>query len=287
MSRSRHGFASLGHEGTARRWWSGRGGGRELHNRLAQGRTSPANGGVFILYPAIDLKGGRCVRLVQGRADAATIYRENPAEVAGEFAAAGAAWIHVVDLDGAFTGAPQNAAAVASIVKVAPRMQLGGGMRTREGVAAALAAGVSRVVIGTKAWEDEAFLRDVVAAHGDKIAVGIDARDGFVTIKGWVEKTATRAVDLAQKAEAIGVRTIIYTDIATDGMLTGPNFPALTELLGAVRCQVIASGGVARLDDITRLAALAKQYPHLDGVIVGKAIYEGHVNVAAALAAVR
>ncbi|MBK8478284.1 MAG: 1-(5-phosphoribosyl)-5-((5-phosphoribosylamino)methylideneamino)imidazole-4-carboxamide isomerase, partial [Opitutaceae bacterium] len=186
-----------------------------------------------------------------------------------------------------FTGAPQNAAAVASIVKVAPRMQLGGGMRTREGVAAALAAGVSRVVIGTKAWEDEAFLRDVVATHGDKIAVGIDARDGFVTIKGWVEKTTTRAVALAQKAESLGVRTIIYTDIATDGMLTGPNFPALTELLGAVRCQVIASGGVAKLEDITRLAALAKHYSHLDGVIVGKAIYEGHVNVAEALAAVR
>ncbi len=258
-----------------------------VHNRLAPGRAGRANGGVFILYPAIDLKGGRCVRLTQGRADAATIYRENPAEVAGEFAAAGAAWIHVVDLDGAFSGAPQNAAAVASIVKVAPRMQLGGGMRTREGVAAALAAGVSRVVIGTKAWEDEAFLRDVVAAHGDKIAVGIDARDGFVTIKGWVEKTTTRAVALAQKAEALGVRTIIYTDIATDGMLTGPNFPALTELLGAVRCQVIASGGVAKLEDITRLAALAKQYSHLDGVIVGKAIYEGHVNVAEALAAVR
>ena len=199
---------------------------------------------MFTLYPAIDLKGGRCVRLTQGRADAATIYRDNPAEVASEFAAAGASWIHVVDLDGAFTGAPQNAAAVAAIAKVAPRMQLGGGMRTREAVAAALGAGVSRVVIGTKAWEDEAFLREVVRTHGEKIAVGIDARDGFVTIKGWVEKTSMRAVELAKKAEALGVRTIIYTDIATDGMLVGPNFAALTELLGAVRCRVIASGGV-------------------------------------------
>ena len=242
---------------------------------------------MFTIYPAIDLKGGRCVRLTQGRADAATIYRENPAEVAGEFTAAGAAWIHVVDLDGAFTGAPQNAAAVAGIVKVAPRVQLGGGLRTREAVAAALATGVSRVVIGTKAWADEAFLREVVQAHGDKIAVGIDARDGFVTIKGWVEKTATRAVELAKKAEALGVRTIIYTDIATDGMLVGPNFAALTELLGAVRCRVIASGGVSKLEDITKLAVLAKRYAHLDGVIVGKAIYEGRVNVAEALKAVR
>jgi phosphoribosylformimino-5-aminoimidazole carboxamide ribotide isomerase len=242
---------------------------------------------VFILYPAIDLKGGRCVRLTQGRADAATIYRDNPAEVAGEFTSAGAEWIHVVDLDGAFTGAPRNAEAVAAIAKVAPRMQLGGGMRTREAVTAALAAGVARVVIGTKAWEDETFLRDVVAAHGDRIAVGIDARDGFVTIKGWVEKTATRAVDLARKAEAVGVRTIIYTDIATDGMLTGPNYAALGELLAAVGCRVIASGGVSNLSDITRLAAMAKQYPHLDGAIVGKAIYEGRVNVAEALAALR
>lgn len=240
--------------------------------------------GVFTIYPAIDLKGGRCVRLTQGRADAATIYRDVPAEVAREFAAAGSTWVHVVDLDGAFNGAPQNAAAVASIVKSAPRIQLGGGMRTREGVAAALASGVSRVVIGTKAWEDEAFLRDVVAAHGDRIAVGIDARDGFVTIKGWVEKTATRAVDLAKRAEALGVRTIIYTDIATDGMLTGPNFAALTELLGAVRCQVIASGGVSNLDDVKKLAVLGKAHAHLDGVIIGKAIYEGRVSVADALA---
>ncbi len=257
------------------------------HNRLAPRSRAAANGGVFTIYPAIDLKGGRCVRLTQGRADAATIYRDNPAEVAGEFAAAGAAWIHVVDLDGAFSGAPQNAAAVAAIAQVAPRMQLGGGMRTKETVASAFAAGVSRVVIGTKAWEDEAFLREVVQAHGDKIAVGIDARDGFVTIKGWVEKTATRAVDLAKKAEALGVGTIIYTDIATDGMLTGPNYAALTELLGAVRCRVIASGGVSKLADIAKLAELAKEYPHLDGVIVGKAIYEGHVDVAVALAAVR
>ena len=242
---------------------------------------------MFTIYPAIDLKGGRCVRLTQGRVDAATIYRDQPGEVAAEFAAAGAAWVHVVDLDGAFAGAPQNAAAVAAIVRAAPRVQLGGGLRTRAAVDAALAGGVGRVVIGTKAWEDEAFLREVVAAHGERIAVGIDARDGFVTIKGWVEKPATRAVALARQAEALGVRTIIYTDIATDGMLIGPNFAALGELLGAVRCRVIASGGVSTLDDVRQLAVLAKRHAHLDGVIVGKAIYEGRVTVAAALAAVR
>jgi len=257
------------------------------HNGLAPRGAVQANGGVFTIYPAIDLKGGRCVRLTQGRADAAKVYRDDPGAVAAEFASAGAAWVHAVDLDGAFAGAPQNAAAVAAIVQAAPRVQLGGGLRTREAVAAALASGVSRVVVGTKAWEDETFLRDIVAAHGDRIAVGIDARDGFVTIKGWVEKTATRAVTLARKAEALGVQTIIYTDIATDGMLTGPSFAALTELLGAVRCGVIASGGVSSLDDLRQLATLARRHPQLDGAIVGKAIYEGRVTVAGALAAVR
>ena len=240
---------------------------------------------MFTIFPAIDLKDGRCVRLTQGRAEAATIYRDDPVEVAREFAAAGASWVHVVDLDGAFMGAPRNAAAVAAIVKVGQRVQLGGGLRTREAVAAALAAGVSRVVIGTQAWAEAAFLRDVSATHGEGVAVGIDARDGYVTVKGWVEKTTTRAVDLARRAEDAGVRTIIYTDIATDGMMIGPNFGALGELLAVVRCQVVASGGVATLDDVKRLAALAAIHPHLAGVIIGKAIYEGRVTLAAALAA--
>jgi phosphoribosylformimino-5-aminoimidazole carboxamide ribotide isomerase len=235
------------------------------------------------IYPAIDLRGGKCVRLLQGRADQETVYGEDPAAVARSFRQAGAEWVHVVDLDGAFGGEPRNGAAVAGIVAVGLRVQQGGGLRTRAAVDAALAGGATRVVIGTKACEDENLLRELVAAHGARVAVGIDARDGWVTVKGWVEQTRTRAEDLARRVESLGVVTVIYTDIATDGMLTGPNFAALEELLGAVRCRVIASGGVSRREDIEHLAALARRRPHLDGVIVGKALYERRLELSDAL----
>ena len=236
------------------------------------------------IYPAIDIRGGRCVRLAQGRADAETVYFENPAEVAAQFRAAGAAWIHVVDLDGAFTGEPQNLAKVAEIAALGMRVQLGGGMRSRAIVERALAAGVSRVVVGTRAAESAEFVGGLVAEFGEKIAVGIDAKDGRVAVKGWVDTTGTDALALARRMDTLGVATLIYTDIGTDGMLTGPNFAAQEAMCAAVRARVIASGGVARREDVARLAELAKRHANLDGVIVGKAIYEKRVELTDLLA---
>jgi phosphoribosylformimino-5-aminoimidazole carboxamide ribotide isomerase len=231
------------------------------------------------IYPAIDIKGGRCVRLTQGRADQETVYAENPAAVAEDFRAAGSAWVHVVDLDGAFAGEPRNLDAVRAIAAVGLKVELGGGLRTRAAVERALSFGVSRVVIGTRAAESEAFVGELVQAFGDKIAVGIDAKKGQVAVKGWVDTTGVGAVALAQRMDALGVATLIYTDIGTDGMLTGPNFAAQEAMLSAVRCRVIASGGVSRREDVIGLAELAQRHATLDGVIVGKALYEKRVEL--------
>jgi phosphoribosylformimino-5-aminoimidazole carboxamide ribotide isomerase len=231
------------------------------------------------IYPAIDIKGGRCVRLLQGRADQETVYGENPAAVAAEFRAAGSAWVHVVDLDGAFAGEPQNLAAVQAIVALGMKVQLGGGLRTRASVERALGFGVSRVVIGTRAAESEAFVGELVQSFGAAIAVGIDAKDGKVAVKGWVDTSNLGALDLARRMDALGVRTLIHTDIGTDGMLTGPNFSAQEAMLAAGRFGVIASGGVSRREDVVRLAELAQRHANLDGVIVGKALYEKRVSL--------
>jgi phosphoribosylformimino-5-aminoimidazole carboxamide ribotide isomerase len=238
----------------------------------------------MIIYPAIDLKGGRCVRLTQGRADQETVYAENPAEVAARFREAGSTWVHVVDLDGAFAGEPQNLPAVQAVVGTGMRVQLGGGLRTRAAVERALERGVSRVVLGTRAAESEAFVADLVQAFGDRIAVGIDARDGRVAVKGWVATADLSALELARRMDAVGVRTLIHTDIGTDGMLTGPNFPAQEAMLGAGSFRVIASGGVSRREDVVRLSELARRHANLDGVIVGKALYEKRVDLADLLA---
>ena len=186
------------------------------------------------IYPAIDIKGGRCVRLAQGRADRETVYAADPAEVAARFRDAGATWVHVVDLDGAFQGEPQNLAAVAAIAALGVKVQFGGGLRSRAAVERVLALGADRVVIGTRATESEAFVAELVAVFGEKIAVGIDAKDGRVAVKGWVATTGTGAVDLARRMAALGVRTLIHTDISTDGMLTGPNFSAQEAMVDAV-----------------------------------------------------
>src|SRR5476651_2551503 len=231
------------------------------------------------IYPAIDIKGGRCVRLTQGRADQETVYFENPAEVAALFRAAGSEWVHVVDLDGAFGGEPQNLAKVAEIAALGMKVQLGGGMRTQAIVERALAAGVSRVVVGTRAAESEEFVGGLVRAFGEKIAVGIDAKNGQVAVKGWVDTTGTDALALARRMEALGVCTLIYTDIGTDGMLTGPNFAAQEAMLAAGKFRVIASGGVSSREDVVKLAELARRYANLDGVIVGKALYEKRVDL--------
>ena len=232
------------------------------------------------IYPAIDIKGGRCVRLSQGRADAETVYSDEPVAVAAGFRAAGSEWVHVVDLDGAFDGEPRNLGAVERIVGLGLRVQLGGGMRTRASVEKALAMGVARVVIGTRAAESEPFISDLVAAFGDRIAVGIDARNGNVAVKGWVDTTATTALGLARRMDVLGVATLVHTDVATDGMLGGPNFAAQEAMLDAVRARVVASGGVGRREDVIRLVEAGGTRPNLDGVIVGKALYEGRVSLA-------
>ena len=231
------------------------------------------------IYPAIDIKSGRCVRLTQGRADQETVYAENPADVAVQFREAGSSWVHVVDLDGAFAGEPQNLAAVQAVAKVGLKVQLGGGLRTRAAVERALGFGVSRVVIGTRAAESEAFVGELVQAFGDKIAVGIDAKNGQVAVKGWVATADLSAIALAKKMDALGVSTLIHTDIGTDGMLTGPNYAAQEAMLTAGKFRVIASGGVSRREDVIELAKLAQRHANLDGVIVGKALYEKRVDL--------
>ena len=241
----------------------------------------------MILYPAIDIRNGRCVRLNQGRDDAQTSYYENPVEPAEQFTQAGAEWIHVVDLDGAFGGAPRNLNILQKISSLGPKIQFGGGMRDAKLVDAALAAGASRVVIGTRAATDSQFLQEIAKSHGKKLAIGIDAKDGLVAVKGWTDVTQLDATDFAVTVSQLGISTVIYTDIATDGMLTGPNWKSLEALLKRCSCGVIASGGVASAADVAKLAQLSKVYPHLVGVIVGKALYEGRTNVAELLAACR
>jgi len=241
----------------------------------------------MIVYPAIDIRGGTCVRLSQGRDDARTDYYKDPVEPAVQFAQAGAEWIHVVDLDGAFGGAPLNLPILKRIAALGPKIQFGGGMRDRTIAEAAYAAGASRIVIGTRAATDPAFLHEMAKAHGPRLAVGIDAKDGLVAVKGWTAVTALKATEFAKAAGDLGVSTVIYTDIATDGMLTGPNWKSLEEVLKACPCGVIASGGVAGTEDVARLAQLSQAYPNLVGAIVGKALYEGRCDVPGLLSAAR
>ena len=236
------------------------------------------------IYPAIDIKGGRCVRLTQGRADQETVYAANPADVAKGFFGVGSTWVHVVDLDGAFQGEPQNLTAVQAIAGLGMKVQLGGGLRSRAAVERALGYGVTRVVIGTRAAESEAFVGELVQTFGEKIAVGIDAKNGKVAVKGWVDTTGLDALEFARRMADLGVSTIIYTDIGTDGMMTGPNLKAQEAMLAAVKCDIIASGGVSQRSDVVALADLARRYSNLNGVIVGKAIYEQRVDLADLLA---
>lgn len=228
------------------------------------------------------------VRLEQGRAEAETIYGTDPVAVAESFHAAGAKHLHMVDLDGAFTGELKNLHLVMAVTKaLSPSLfiELGGGMRNEEAIAQALVAGVDRVVIGTRACESLPFLRDVVDKFGaEKIAVGIDAKDGIVSTKGWTAPSQWTAPDLARAVAGQGVRTIIYTDIATDGMFTGPNLVALGEVMAAIprTSTIIASGGVATLEHVRMLRALGGQ---VRGVIIGKALYDGKLKLADALQA--
>jgi len=221
--------------------------------------------------------GGKVVRLRQGKAQDVTVYSDCPDAVAQKWEAEGAEWIHLVDLDGAFKGTPSNMAAVSAIVRsVSIPCELGGGLRSEATVRAALDAGVKRVILGSKACDTLDFVSQMVEIFGsDAIAVGIDAKDGKVAVKGWTETSTRDALDMARDAGKAGAGTLIYTDIATDGMLKGPNLPAMREMVSAVDMRVIASGGVGSCEDVRHLSEI----PGLYGVIVGKALYDQKVNL--------
>ncbi|MBW1889484.1 MAG: 1-(5-phosphoribosyl)-5-[(5-phosphoribosylamino)methylideneamino]imidazole-4-carboxamide isomerase [Deltaproteobacteria bacterium] len=237
----------------------------------------------MIIIPAVDIKGGKCVRLEQGRMDAETIFADDPAVMAQKWDKAGAEIIHIIDLDGAVMKRPRNLAVIKKIVaSVAARIQIGGGIRTRETIKMYLDSGVDRVIIGTEAIRNPALVDDACGEFPDRIVVGIDARKGMVAIEGWTEDTQTRAVDLARRFENSGVAAINFTDIHRDGMQTGPNIEETRKMAESVSIPVIASGGVATLDDIKNLMPL--ESVGVSGVITGKALYSGSLDLKEAIA---
>lgn len=230
------------------------------------------------IYPAIDLKGGQVVRLAEGDMNRATIYADDPAGQAARFAALGATHLHVVDLDGAFAGESRNGEAVRAILQTFPgHVQVGGGVRSRAQAEAWAKAGVWRVVMGTAALEDPELVRDLAKDHA--ITVAVDARDGMVAVRGWAEKSTTSVLDLARRFEDAGVAALLFTDVGRDGLLKGVNIEATAALADAVSIPVIASGGVAGIGDIIAL----RGYPKIEGVICGRAIYDGRLDLAQCL----
>jgi phosphoribosylformimino-5-aminoimidazole carboxamide ribotide isomerase len=240
----------------------------------------------MILFPAIDLKGGQCVRLVHGDMARATVFNTDPAAQAAAFERQGFDYLHVVDLDGAFAGAPVNADAVTAILgRVKMPVQLGGGIRDMATLEAWLARGVARVIIGTAAVRDPAFVRDAARRHPGRVAVGIDARDGKVAVQGWAETSELTAAEIGRRFEDAGVAALIFTDIGRDGALKGLNIDATLAFAAAVSIPVIASGGLASLKDVERL--MQPDCAKLAGAIAGRALYDGRLDPAAALALTR
>ena len=236
----------------------------------------------MILYPAIDLKDGQAVRLLHGDMDKTTVFNDNPAAQALEFVQAGCEWLHLVDLNGAFAGEPVNAAPVEEILKQTKvPAQLGGGIRDMATIERWIDKGLARVILGTVAVENPDLVREAARAFPGKVAVGIDARNGKVATKGWAEETDVMVTDLAKSFEDAGVSAIIYTDINRDGAMQGPNVDATAALAHAVSIPVIASGGVSSLDDLRNLKACGAP---LDGAISGRALYDGAIDLAEALA---
>ncbi|AOY75555.1 1-(5-phosphoribosyl)-5-[(5-phosphoribosylamino)methylideneamino]imidazole-4-carboxamide isomerase [Clostridium formicaceticum] len=229
----------------------------------------------MIIYPAIDIKEGKCVRLTQGKFDEEKVYFKDPQQVAKLWQQKGAKILHVVDLDGALEGRSKNLSVIEEIVKAVDiPVQLGGGIRSLQTIEELMKVGVDRVIIGTKAIQDKGMLQEAVAAYGDKIIVSIDAKDGYVAIDGWTKTSEVTALELALEIEKMGVKTIVYTDIARDGMLKGPNFEAIQHLQSHVKVDIIASGGVSSLEDLKKLSDIG-----VAGAIVGKALYEGKVDL--------
>ncbi|HZK27267.1 MAG TPA: 1-(5-phosphoribosyl)-5-[(5-phosphoribosylamino)methylideneamino]imidazole-4-carboxamide isomerase [Thermoclostridium sp.] len=233
----------------------------------------------MIVYPAIDIKDGRCVRLLQGRFEDVTIYGDDPVQMASKWVSLGAKWLHIVDLDGARDQSPNNRDIILDIVKKhSVLVQTGGGIRTMEDIDQMISAGISRAILGTSAVKSPDLVKKALLKYPDKIAVGIDAKDGMVAIEGWEQVSSYKAVDFAKDIEQLGCRVIIYTDIDTDGMLTGPNIKAMKEMIDSVNMEVIASGGVSSLQDLKDLKEIGAS-----GAITGKAIYTGAIDLAEAL----
>jgi phosphoribosylformimino-5-aminoimidazole carboxamide ribotide isomerase len=240
----------------------------------------------MILFPAIDLKNGQCVRLEQGDMARATVFNLDPAAQAKSFAAQGFEYLHVVDLDGAFAGKPMNAQAVQSMLRDVPMpVQLGGGIRDIKTVEAWLTKGVARVIIGTAAVRDPELVKSAAKAFPGRVAVGLDARDGKVAVEGWAETSEITVLDIARRFEDAGVAAVIFTDIARDGLLKGLNLDATIALADQISIPVIASGGLAGIEDIK--AMLAPRAARLAGAIAGRALYDGRLDPAAALALIR
>jgi phosphoribosylformimino-5-aminoimidazole carboxamide ribotide isomerase len=232
----------------------------------------------FTIYPGIDIRGGRAVRLVQGDYAQETVYNDSPVDAAKQWEAQGASWIHLVDLDGAKAGHPVNAELIGQIASaVNVPVQLGGGLRTEADVERLLGLGVERVIVGTAAIEDRAFVERVLGLYGDRVAIGIDARDGFVATRGWLETSEIRAEELARELAGKGAQTFIFTDISRDGMMEGPNVEAIRSLAAYSGASVIASGGVSRIEDLRALAVFNDQ--GISGAIIGKALYTGAISL--------
>lgn len=233
----------------------------------------------MIIYPAIDVKDGRCVRLTQGKFNDVTIYSDNPVEMALKWEQMGAQYLHVIDLDGARLGEPQNTAVVSEMaVNLGIPIQLGGGIRTIEMIEIILCKGLQRVILGTSAVSNPEVVKRAIKTFENNVVIGIDAREGMVAIEGWAKTSEFTAVGFAKKMEELGAKTIIYTDISTDGMLQGPNLKAMEDMVKAVNIDIIAAGGVSKIEDVKNLKEIG-----LAGAIIGKAIYTGDIDLKQAL----
>lgn len=231
------------------------------------------------IIPAIDIKGGRCVRLYQGRMDQETVYSENPLEVAKMWEEMGAGMLHIVDLDGAVTGTPVNFSIIEKMISaLSIKVQVGGGIRNKESVEKYLEIGAARVIIGTAAADNIEFVWNISGFYTARIVISLDAKDGMAAVKGWTEITEIDAIDLAKKFEGIGIGAIVFTDISRDGTLTGPNLKSIERFASSVRIPVIASGGVSGMGDIRALCKLG-----IEGIIIGKALYSGAVDLREAI----
>ncbi len=239
----------------------------------------------MIIYPAIDLKDGQCVRLVQGRADAKTVYSDIPAQMASSFEKQGAGYLHVVDLDGAFTGSPQNAAAIEAIAaSINIPFQVGGGLRSVDDVHRVLKLGAARAIVGTRAVKSPDFVKELLDRFGpEKIVLGIDAREGMVAVEGWVETSALSAMEFGHSMKSMGIATCVFTDISRDGLLTGPNLESTRQMAEQTGLKIIASGGVSSPQNIKDLKAIEPF--GVVGAIIGKALYDGKINLPEALRA--